>query len=473
MATGSYTSEDIELVEVVITADRFPPGSRTPNEEFNITNLVAEITIFESIYNPYLTGIITFMDDYSLYTYLDIQGTERVRISLKNPELSSAGRVPLITKNFIVLNIEQTEKFSDNVSVHSLKLIEDIGYYGEVQQYSKSYVGNGETIITNIINDKLSTNVITKSDNPSVQAPFRYIVPNITPFAACKKILDKITTETGFPFYLYSTLTNDGLYLKDLQTILETEPFNMSGPVSAPFILSQATTNYSTTDPTKELVRMNKTQLAVREDTLLLAQNGAIGSNFAVTELTTGATTARHVNTAEDIFSLYKTNILKKNFAMSRDVVNLYDNRFVPDPSKQSDLKLGDYDSKFIHHIAGDTYRDYLNYTQDDSPEKPFLRQRAVAIKEYMMKNSFVISVPGALFMMKGDHLSVGSAIALAIFKNIDPALTTDIIDPKLSGSFVMMMKKHIITRVSGGKTSHNVEMQVGRVINPKEIVNV
>ena len=47
----------------------------------DITPLVGELTIFENIQLPYLTGMIMVRDDNRLYDGLDINGTEILQIS--------------------------------------------------------------------------------------------------------------------------------------------------------------------------------------------------------------------------------------------------------------------------------------------------------------------------------------------------------------------------------------------------------
>ena len=96
--TDLQSVEDFVLNEVIMTSERWAAPA-------NITNIVAEINIYESIYEQYLTGSILIIDTVDLYRSLDIQGTERLQITVSLPLVNA---IP-ITKNFVIVNAEKAK----------------------------------------------------------------------------------------------------------------------------------------------------------------------------------------------------------------------------------------------------------------------------------------------------------------------------------------------------------------------------
>ena len=67
----------IDLAEI-ITVDGTP---------LNFTNKVVNITIFEDIENPYLTGNISFMDDHNVQNLLPLIGQELLKLKIRTPSM--------------------------------------------------------------------------------------------------------------------------------------------------------------------------------------------------------------------------------------------------------------------------------------------------------------------------------------------------------------------------------------------------
>ena len=59
MSNIHMTSEDFRVNSIIINSNRF-------SQPITITNLVTEVSVFESIYVPYLTGNMTFIDTNNL-----------------------------------------------------------------------------------------------------------------------------------------------------------------------------------------------------------------------------------------------------------------------------------------------------------------------------------------------------------------------------------------------------------------------
>lgn len=435
--TSIQSPEEFRLIAVTLSSDRFPAT-------IDLKNLTVEFNIFENINIPYLTGSLIILDDNKLYDTLQIQGTERIQIVV-----SLGATTDQIEKNFVITQVASTTKVNDYSTIIRFDLIEDIGYLNNIQKFSKMYDGKGERIIHKIIEDRIFKS-IANIDTPiayetfieSYQALFRLLVPYTTPFNAVKLVLDKMTTEKGLPYYLYSTLVDDNLFLADLETILLRQPFN-----DRPFVFSQSQTNSRTDNPT-DIVQQSYSILNIYQpnvdDTLLLSELGAINSTYSNIDVTTG-----EVNTYSNLITDTIQQLKTAGIINETDVAPI-DDKFVPDRSGENISKLVEYNSRHFDEISGSTspYDEGVNNWTLESQAEYFLRIQKYAIKQLLMRNTQVITVPGFWFLTKNPKTTVGNQIIINVFKN-DPNVTnsaaaTEVIDSKRSGNYVMVAKRHL-----------------------------
>ena len=214
------TSEQVKIIRIEMSSDmileRFDNQPLILAGETGGHPIVAELSIYENIIYPFLTGSMVMQDDHDLYRLIDLNGTEKITIEYQISDKS----LPSITKIFYITNLVSSTKTNDYTSILAFNLIEDIGYFDLIQPISRYYDGKGEDIIRDMISDALSRQVDLTNAKDSFQSSFRYIVPYISAFAASKIILDKMSTELGLPYFLFATLGSDAITLTDLETIM-------------------------------------------------------------------------------------------------------------------------------------------------------------------------------------------------------------------------------------------------------------
>jgi len=454
------SAEDFQLLEVSLYSDRL-------TNTINITNLVAEINIFEQLNQIFLTGKITILDDNNVFEIVNIQGTELLDIKLKLPTSDSA----VIEKTFAILNVDKIIKTNDHANVLQLSLREAKGYYADLYKFSKAYDGAGESIIQKIAQDQLNTAIFgfdwrdnnrePQTFQRSLQKRFRYMVPYSTPIEAIKTVVNKMTTGVGMPYFISSAFLTDDLILRDLETILLDPSFNEKRP----FVYSQSATQ----SKSHEQYAISKFEASNVEDTLLLSQLGAIGSSYNITELRSGKTekTRLDMNTVFDRLKQLKI-IDKKDEAFIDNF--LQPEKFILGKSlrqQNTENKLGDFNSKIFDDISGDTYEeDVLNYTEENYISDYKLRPISRAIKNHLLKNTIDITLPGLEFLIADNiKTSVGYKINVEIFKSDINDLSKQ--NSKLSGEFIILAKRHIFDCAA---FKHKVSLNCGRITKQQEI---
>ena len=96
------TAYDYELQEIVMSADRL-------SEDIDITNLVAQLDIFENLNRPFLTGNLVIVDNIGLLSSVNFVGTEKINVKL-GLSVSQEEEPVTINKNFIMTTIKNSAK---------------------------------------------------------------------------------------------------------------------------------------------------------------------------------------------------------------------------------------------------------------------------------------------------------------------------------------------------------------------------
>lgn len=460
------SAEDFKLDEVVITFD----GAATT---LNITNIVAEINIYESLQSLYLTGSMTFVDDQDFVNEFNFRGTERVRItvSLPIPEFTP------ITKHFVIQNFEQPIKTNDYTTIYTANLIEDVGFLGSIEKFSRSYVGSGEQIIGNIVKNILKKNVYNWNEQTqqfgnspptfiaSDQSRFQYIVPNITPIEAISIIRNKMTTANGLPYFVHSSIVSDDIIIRDLETILSTTPFN----VGQPYVFSQSMTNSGADNPLAHAFSINQMEGQMLDDTMLLAQLGGVGAYYHFRNITTGQISSGRFNSYNVLKNLVDIGVIPDT---EPDLL-IADNFFPENLTSNviGSKKLQDYNSKFFRDVAGATHIDNIkNFTEEANMSSYMKRVISHILHQHLLKNVYTINIPGYMLLSSEINRSVGNTVELRVFKTSIPTNKYELaqsIDVNRSGKFIMLQKRHVFNCTS---FKHNVTVMCGRLSKQKSI---
>ena len=431
------------LNSVTITADRF-------NSAIDITNTVIEYNVFESIESLFLTGTLIFVDDNNIGSSLNFSGTERVTISVALP---SDGSQPIV-KTFIVAAVKDQVRTNDSAAVIQLLLIEEFGYLAQVKKFSKAYNGTVEQILTKICKDQLGKD-LTVLGTKTIQQPFRVLVPFMTVEESLKWVLNKGSTSTGTPYFLFSSFTSDKLYLIDLETILKAPSLNPNYP----YIYSTAWTNKQVSSVLNQGRAIETLKFNYQDDTLNFAKKGYFGSDYSITALDNNNTKTYHHNildvyeklNAEDILEASQTKeIVDRSFVLNNDL-------------------LQNYNGRNFHQLSFSTYEDTKNYyeEQDFSVTKNRLTNKALL--NLLHKETIEINLPGLTFLINDKDVGAGKNISVNILNdNINQQSGEIIIDKKHSGAYMIYNKRHLFSK-RGNAPRHVVSLKLCRLTQEKK----
>lgn len=149
------------------------------NKTFDITNLVLEFAIYESINNPYMLGTITVSDSNdNLIGNLPIQGQERVSIRVTTETFSDK----VYEFDMSVSGVEARTSEGRN-QIYTLNLISFEAFQNEGIRIGKTLEGSADKIVEKILKEHIKTNKKLFSEKeryerkflPSMKRPFDFI----------------------------------------------------------------------------------------------------------------------------------------------------------------------------------------------------------------------------------------------------------------------------------------------------------
>ena len=437
-------NQQYTITEAFITADRF--GER----DIDITRLIYELSIYESLDKPYLTGAVAVVDDKGLFGTINFKGTEFLTVRMS----PATGDETILDKTFAMTKQVESVRASNDTDVVLFHLVESHAYYNSLRTLSRAYTSSIEKIITQICTGELQKPVDLSylTAQTTAQGVRKFIVPFITPLDACSMLVDRATTSHGSPVYLYASIHDNNLRLGDLDKMLSQTPFNED----APFLFSQTKTSAtSELDEFSKSMTVDEYVRKEQEDTYYQLQQGGIGASYANTDLGTGITLNSHVSIKNILKDLVNSGVLSE-----RDTQVVWDEQL-----KYLGKTADEYDSRFTHQVNSSlTYNQFKSY-HDASGNDILLKIRKQIIEQALYKNVIKYTVPGTAFFLA--KATVGDMCRFRVLKNIsqEKSNTSELYDEKGSGNFLIYALRHTFR-----DTQHTVSMEACR-LNRRELL--
>lgn len=427
------SSNDYIIKNVRVTNDR--------GVVIDIANIVAQLEIFESLERPYLTGRMMIRDDVNFVDGISFNGTERCVIVIEQP----LTRGTSIEMNFILRKIDAVRKTNDQTEVLNISLLEESAFNSQLSKLLKSYTGRPDQIIEKILEDSQLT-LDMPTILPAQSEQMKYLVPNLSPMQAADTVKSRASTDNGMPFFLYKTMNEPNIKFKSLEEIMSIPPWNQNKP----YRFSQAYTNHALNLTKEELSYIvEKFSYATKDDTLSLAEAGAVSGSVDMIDLTSGVKETFSFN-AQDMFQrLYESNVLPQE-----------ENPVLSSGYSFNDTTLNNSRAKHISRvIMNSTYNGFKNLLQEETSAAFKLDVVRRALKNLMMKTSISITVPGVHFLT-GTNKSVGTQIQFFYHNNDSTAIDKlsseeELRDKKRSGKYVVYAARHLFV-----SNKHTVDIQ-------------
>lgn len=432
-----------EWDSIILTA--FRRGPEAEPLVIDITNIVVECSLFESLYLPYVSGKILIADSSAVSSVMNFQGQERITMSLTVQD-------KVLTKDFIVHNVSrQTKSVSDSSSTYLLELLEEHAYLSYFKKIRSAYSGNISEIIRQVFENELNTVVDIEESNQRIKA----LGVNRSPLAFSLWLRDRATSEFGEPMFLYSTL-KEGMKMRSLGTLMNAA---QNRPLSnTSFRYSQVPYGEIEDRFLHEASIIESIVIEDNNDMILIAREGALKTKYIHFDPLTGEHGTKDFNSIE-------------NFENRRENGRtLYDHTLFDDNFEIGGEKIQDLPSTFKSQINttkmfGD---DIKAYDEDDIDFQIFKVSRHSDMV-LLDRERFDITIPGFHMLGHEGHTTIGTLIDIKVAKDQPATIDSSediILDKKRSGLFLITDVRHTFTIDAGYKAS----LSVARIATPDPI---
>ena len=388
-------AQEFKITEAIISADRL-------DDEYDIKTYIIELSCFEDLDKPYVTGQIVFMDDIGLIQKIKILGTEKIKLTVATAE-DSVEKVEW-TMEFNIVSILQTEKTAERTEVYHINIISPHAYRDQNIKISRSYTGALTKISEAILKNHLGVEVDRSygGDQEESQDPVRIITPYISPLEAVQWLMDRATTDVGCPYYAYQTLYDqeegvDKIRIGNLEKMMTATAFNEDNHM----LYSQARGMLiGGESQAKQDVIVKRVLVQSVQDTLKLTQGGALGANLMSIDTYTSQKFDRHFDGEKLLERLGDVGVITGG----KEFQNVYDiEQKIEVEGEQKTLP--ECESRYISTIASyGTYGSVNSYADDQNQLQAMNKIRSNAIKSLLNKNMIEVTIPGiSFFKSKGS----------------------------------------------------------------------
>jgi len=432
---------DYYFKKIEIQSERFDTGVAASMEAWDITYMTLQLDIFEHIDKPYLTASLLFMDNSNLSSEMNLLGTERVTVTVSTTENANANA---ITKVFRISEITLSKKSNDETELHAIHLVEEHAYLSSINSIDGGYEDEPFKIIEKIMNNELNREIkIGKNAEPFIAEKMKIVAPGTPALKVCNWIKDRCNTETGSPFYMWSSLADDIIRFVDLENLLNT-PAQNAGPGNE-YWYSQAMITDATQN--KDIFEQGRAITSYEtlnsENHLYFAIKGLVNSQWDFYDPLTGKNTPIDFKMKEKYQDLLSRNILpeaESTFLLDNETK--INNKIISDHAATDFFQLA---PSQMHFEKNSPFR--VNYYEEPNPTMHKLKVIGKALREWILKPQMSVTIAGLHFLRKGANLTIGNKIVIKFLRNNDDReyinKNYQLFDTKRSGEYLIYATRH------------------------------
>lgn len=434
------------ISKAIITSD-YKTGSGSI-DNLDVTAIIAEMNIEETIMRPYTKGQILLADENNILRKYRFTGSERITITL-SPAKDNG--VPDITRTYIMMG---REGVADNAAV-VYTLIEECGYLATTKIVSQAYTDTLPSILSSVVKGHLNKDLKGIYDEEATlldvtKKKTHVVIPQINAWDAINWISNRMSTASGTPYFVSGSLYLNNPVVWSLEKALESRPFN-----SDAFIHSDV---HAKVAGSVELEgsKYSETGISDYKQRFLdsihwLERNCSMSGIYDIVDTNSNIVSPINYDLANTLKGLVDGNVIKTQAVMD-DFFTIDDRQIAYTPS-----------ASLMQVTSGGTYLKANSYNDDDTEATTRTKLSNKMLRNVMLSNTVTATISGKLFAVQ--KATVGRKIRLhfdSADKNED---TKPDLDIKLSGDYIIVGMTH---HFSG--TEYNVTVEAVKFHDdPKE----
>ena len=185
-------------------------------ERFDISDNITELSLFESIYQPYIHGNMVVIDNSMMLAGIPFVGQETAEIQWKRDD-------ELVTRNFFINRVTNVVRQNDGTGAFEVTLNSVAQTRNAVNLFSQSYNGRSDRIIQEIFSDHLGLEAVLYDDTKG-KTSHNIVFPYMKPLQAVDMIRKNVLADDNTPLFVYDTLYGDELRIDSFGRMIQREP---------------------------------------------------------------------------------------------------------------------------------------------------------------------------------------------------------------------------------------------------------
>lgn len=381
---------------------------------YSIKNQLISIQIFEDMFSPFMSGVLTFKDSLDFMNALPVIGQEVLDLDIYTPTLKSKGG--RINAQFYVSELKNREYVGDRSVVYELSFISKEAIVDLNIKLSKSYQGKISDVAKQILTDELvKFDKAKKLNIEPTKNSVKFVSNYWSPVRNMHYLGDYALNENGSPSYIFFE-NRDGFNFGSLETLAS------SPVITQEFKYDSSTQEVSKTggsfrDINRDYQRITQFSLKNGFNLIKRLESGMMASAAFGYDITT----KRFQIKPFEYFSAFKERKHLNDYQLVNNKIPMF------------------YTAKLL--FAPNPYENFTDYGSNTNFS--FIQKR---ISEIQQGSDFriEINVPGRL-----DY-TVGQVVRITSFQ-VEPITTTESsrsqLDMIFSGKYMVSAINHFITR--------------------------
>ena len=452
----SIIADEYVIKKAVIFSERL-------KEKYDVKSYILELSLFEDIELPYISGSMTVMDDMGSFFEMNLKGTEQIELLISGAEESTSLAKFSITMN--ITSIVRKVKTNERTEVYTLSLVSPIAFKDEGIKVSKSYHGVLDSIAGNIVEAYLGVEVNRNyQTSRAVQEKVKVIIPYLSPLESATWLLDRATTIIGAPFYMWQSIWEQGE--QDTVRIGTLDRMMTGGAVwnkDSPMIYSQAAAaSVALLGQLEQDFIIKEFDTINNQDTTRLMSEGALGARLTNIDSYTGQNYSRHFDVKE-LLEDSKISLMRADQDGIRGIQNVFDESLTLNYQGQS-KKSNKWDNRYFSTVTSyGTYGSINSYHDDPRELDAMNKMNSRATKALFNKNPINVVLNGAAFLKPlTTGASTGVSAGDTLFMNFMRSDTREAkpeIDEVISGVYLIQRARHFFSN-----TKYQVSATVSKI---------
>jgi hypothetical protein len=250
----------------------------------DLRNFFREISIYESIFSPVMTGSILIGDNRNLIKYLTITGDEHLTVKVKTPGLKSE---LTISKTFRVYSISDRRIIDQSTQLYVLNFISIEGFVSNLVPIRKAFSGRVSEIVAEIFDNYFTNTRYITTDGQNIENlgksqlnildetenSIKFVSPGWSPTKCFQWLCSKAIPKSGKACNYLFFEGNKFFYFTPVETI-----FNLGVNVSIGMYRYFPPGVFETTDSEKKLFQIQSVRMLTALNNLENITNGYYGS---------------------------------------------------------------------------------------------------------------------------------------------------------------------------------------------------